>query len=576
MAKKFKNGDWVKPKTWEALKEEFDVIPIETIRDKMRKDEMFTESDEDYINNYNVTVLDCEFGVRKDIVEELEKKEYYIVTGYDEETGELWLNYEAGFMVSDDMFVLIPEEEKENYSFWKKKDSTVVTSETVKLGNSISIDSRLLKKVIEETTKGTFEYREFSYFLKLSLLNRIYKQNEKHLLNSYFSGNYYISLTSISDASTYENPTFTGVTDYMPITFLLNTTEEDEEKWADNDKIIYTKIEDPAFPHFCGFIREKQSYHALFCMKESFLKEKDFSFVIEFAKVFNQYLECGLDSVCDALAERDEGEYYKTLEKIAEEIQVGLKEIKYTLSVDRFIEYISVHVADNLTRTINNYKNELNNVVERHRTLLQCIKENEIKLFYAKYKESEKFTDVRKALEIMKNDFDDFQMDYGVLKCSIIQPMLYWEDDIFENLLDSEFFEDQGVTSSGIEVFKQIFLERKYTLIFKQCVEINTETNRVRALSTEINGKYIPNPHLNAYNCWADNETKINQYLSESDYINAFTQIKSTIAGLALYDSEVVRTFVRYLTDDDYYSDSECLQTEDGELITFEEAIERL
>lgn len=575
MAKKFKNGDWVRPKTWEALKEEFDVIPIETIREKMRKDEMFTESDEDYINNYNVTVLDCKFGIRKDIVEELEKKEYYIVTGYDEETGELLLDCEAGFMVSDDMFILIPEEEKENYSFWKKKDVTVALFETVKLGNSIGINNNSLEKVIKETTKETLGYEEFSYFLKLGLLNRTYKANEKHLLNRYLSGDCYIRL-STSNGSTYADPTFRGVTDYIPITFLMNTTKEDESRWADNDKIIYTKIEDPAFPHFCGFIREKQSYHALLCMKEDFPTEKDFSFVIEFAKVFNQYLECGLDSVCDALAARDKGEYYKALENIAEEVQVGLKEIEYTLNVDKLVEYISVHVVDNLTRTINNYKNEINDIIERHRTLLHCVKEYEMKLFYAKYKESEKFTDVRKALEIMKNDFDDFQMEYGVLKCSIIQPMLYWEDDIFENLLDSEFFEDQGLTSKGVEVFKQIFLERKYTLIFKQLVEINVETNRVRALSTEISDKYIPNPHLNAYNCWADNETKINKYLSESDYINAFIQIKSTIAGLALYDSEVVRTFVRYLTDDDYYSDSACLQTEDGELITFEEAVNRL
>lgn len=576
MAKNFKNGDWVRPKTWEALKEEFDVIPIETIREKMRKDEMFTESDEDYINNYNVTVLDCKFGIRKDIVEELEKKEYYIVTGYDEETGELLLDCEAGFMVSDDMFILIPEEEKEKYNFWKKTISTISNPAMLELGGSIGISDTFLEKTIKETTKGTLGYEAFSYFLKLGLLNRIYKQNEKHLLNSYDSGDCYIRLMSPGGAYAYVNPTFTGVTNYMPITFLLNTTKEDEARWADNNKINYTKIEDPAFPHFCGFIREKQSYHTLFCMKEDLPTEKDFSFVIEFAKVFNQYLECGLDSVCDALAARDEGEYYKALENIAEEVQVGLKEIEYALNVDKLVEYISVHVVDNLTQTIERYKQKLNEVADQHRALLAYIKEYDMKLFYAKYKESEKFTDVRKALEIMKNDFDDFQMEYGVLKCSIIQPMLYWEDDIFENLLDSEFFEDQGLTSKGVEVFKQIFLERKYTLIFKQLVEINVETNRVRALSTEISDKYIPNPHLNAYNCWADNETKINKYLSESDYINAFTQIKSTIAGLALYDSEVAKMFVRYLTDDDYYSGSKCLQTEDGELISFEEAVDRL
>lgn len=87
--------------------------------------------------------------------------------------------------------------------------------------------------------------------------------------------------------------------------------------------------------------------------------------------------------------------------------------------------------------------------------------------------------------------------------------------------------------------------------------------------------EYMPNPHIDRYNCMGGYERKINDYLVKRDYIGALEQCIASAKSLNFHDSAVMSEFVRQLCSTGG-KNTRCIELPDGKVVNPFDAIKWL
>lgn len=86
---------------------------------------------------------------------------------------------------------------------------------------------------------------------------------------------------------------------------------------------------------------------------------------------------------------------------------------------------------------------------------------------------------------------------------------------------------------------------------------------------------YMPNPHIDRYNCMGNYQRAINQLLKNHDYIGALEQCVASCKSLNWGDSAVMQEFMRTMWGSGDYN-NRCIELPDGKVVKPKEAIQWL
>ena len=87
--------------------------------------------------------------------------------------------------------------------------------------------------------------------------------------------------------------------------------------------------------------------------------------------------------------------------------------------------------------------------------------------------------------------------------------------------------------------------------------------------------EYMPNPHIDRFNCMGGYESKINGFLVKRDYVGALEQCAASAKSLNFHDSAVMSEFVRQLCTN-AGKNNRCIELPDGKVVKPAEAIKWL
>lgn len=159
------------------------------------------------------------------------------------------------------------------------------------------------------------------------------------------------------------------------------------------------------------------------------------------------------------------------------------------------------------------------------------------------------------------------------ISITVTQPLLFWEDEDFEDNKDGDTFLD--ISEEKQKLLCDIFENRSIELLIEQQFVMNIETAKIRSTRDYVsNNAGIPNPHHYYFNCWGDNEYHISKAIASGDLVTALSQAIAATASFALSDGTVWGKFIN--TELREFSDYCCLKdTTTGEIMTIEEYLER-
>lgn len=136
-----------------------------------------------------------------------------------------------------------------------------------------------------------------------------------------------------------------------------------------------------------------------------------------------------------------------------------------------------------------------------------------------------------------------------------------------------------GITRDGMKkLMTEIFVNEEPALRIKFCAAYRFDLNgnvstqgRHRYDSCEF-AEYMPNPHIDRYNCMGGYERAINQLLERRDYIGALEQCVASCKSLNWGDSPVMGEFMNTMWGNDGYN-NRCIELPDGRVVRPDEAI---
>ena len=136
----------------------------------------------------------------------------------------------------------------------------------------------------------------------------------------------------------------------------------------------------------------------------------------------------------------------------------------------------------------------------------------------------------------------------------------------------------RGITPEGMKkLMWEIFVEEEPRLKVKVCAAYRFDLNgNVSAMgghnfSYEFS-EYMPNPHIDRYNCMGNYQSAINQLLKTRNYIGALEQCVASCKSLNWGDSTVMNEFMRTMWGSGSYN-NRCIELPDGSVVKPADAI---
>jgi Icc-related predicted phosphoesterase len=268
--------------------------------------------------------------------------------------------------------------------------------------------------------------------------------------------------------------------------------------------------------------------------------------------------------------------------KVSTVIIEHYKEYREELIRKRFDESIQ-SILTNLTTAkrhnydyrIRNLEREINDHYKRIRELLDTL--NKIKgefLLSITINEDDKAKQLINFLNVCKNKISFIKADGNELWLVYKTPLVYFDGNLLENYFASTLRNSVNASPDWEQqLLKDIFIDKKYTLLIESGIAINLNDSTFRNLrpsSVGVYAKGIPNPHHMYYDCWGDYTPEITRALQDSNYVTAITTAFAAMGGINLADTAVVNKFVE--DEIHSYRDMQCLKdNETSEYMTIEE-----
>lgn len=152
------------------------------------------------------------------------------------------------------------------------------------------------------------------------------------------------------------------------------------------------------------------------------------------------------------------------------------------------------------------------------------------------------------------------------LKLFFEAPILYYAKDVVAKLKES-------TSSKFKKALYKVFLDEKYTLWTRCCVEFNTRTFSINAFPIGSNNMLIGHPHIDQFRCTGNHPKEITEWIKNKDYIGAITQVSAAALNLNFYDSYVVDRLCEHL-DEDWNDIPTFKNNETGEMVSLNQIFE--
>lgn len=546
--RKFQVGDYVKFKTYEDLLNEFGLMDKEQ-----------TEGKE---------VINCEFGCTSEFLSQFNDHPYYKIEDISQ-LGFIVLRDKIfeGY-VSTDMLTLMTEEEQEKLILWKNDaDFTSQLKEIMEICRVWSYEDTFMKFTPEI---NVLLFKELFSTLLPSIHHNTQEKNPLVLNGGEIEGNIANNITN------YFVNSEDLFTDAIFIDIISSKTErpliELGIKQLNRERLGILNIESIESGDFIKIynIEFENRRHILF-----FCENINADVYAEIYEQTNYILETNIPAeAITALKKKDKKEFCKVYNPFAERIIKELKEAELQKSFEIFAEKATRDHLGKLRRNLDDRKYEVQEALNIYKNKIKSLHEIEERLMGARYGKDieEQKNNIIDMLYSNIDDIEYFKVNDGFLDAVVRQRLLYWDEDHFQELCENGFFffENEKLTT----LCKEIFEKRSVTLLLLQGFTFHFSGSDFRSYSIDMEGKIgIPNPHMERYNCWGDNTSEIHRCLEYGDFLGAFAQIRSAIAGLNMYDPDVMREFKIYLADE--YTDNKCLLLSDGRLISIQEYCNR-
>lgn len=566
--RKFKTNDYVVVKNWDELVEEYGLVDPESVREQMRNDEDCYWSEEE-INEYNPEIINVPWGARKAMIDELVTMGLMKVKEYGED-GSVQLESDTYIdsIIPEEILQPVSEDEVKNYIFWlnKKDDDFVMQDYDFARTNGLLSYVGLVNGSID-FIGGDRGNELIAYFYAASILRSI-DFNEG--VTEYLSHCHEVGFHAFDHF-------YTDRKSHLQVVAIKDVSEDREEElvnmWAERG------CEEVEFHHdkvFKVFTHPEQKGTTIFLKGEKEDYKKDFEAYELIMQIVSHVYGDTMQDVLEVVSNRDRSEAMNMIRDIFSEADKRYVKIKNKINIENFLKVASKGQQKYLEREVQNNQDRVNSYKDNLRHSLKTLRESQERLFgYLHMKDDSQFNEVREMLNMMGDDLSDFRCDPSGdwFSFAIVQPLLYWDDDIYERNFDDEYFEEEAEYEKTKKVFDKIFKTREYTLYLQQAIMIDLVNNRPVAMRdyNYTNDMYIPNPHFHEFNCWGANEANLIEAISNRDYMSIFNLVRSAVAGISLYDTSVVGAFFNYC--EDRFTNKKCLKVPGREeFISFKEA----
>ena len=178
----------------------------------------------------------------------------------------------------------------------------------------------------------------------------------------------------------------------------------------------------------------------------------------------------------------------------------------------------------------------------------------------------------------------------GELQYAITGYVSVYNEDLVETMINnsSSIFYTSG-PQDGIHkedmglLLRKIFVDQEFKLRFCAAYSIDIMRQRVDGLYNYPYAArlgltdYMPNPHVNKYNCLGDYKRGMIESLGQNDYMSCIEQTIASAISLNFGDGFVMSEFMSYMYGNcGSEINRKCIELPDGMIVTPEEAVEFL
>jgi hypothetical protein len=147
-------------------------------------------------------------------------------------------------------------------------------------------------------------------------------------------------------------------------------------------------------------------------------------------------------------------------------------------------------------------------------------------------------------------------------------PIQYYSDYAVEKL-------QKNYKESDIKYkILQLFLDKRYQLWTRCELKFNVNNFGLRCNSLVQEDNFINHPHIDEYHCLGNHRDALDDPAKRGDYLTAIEQISQSVMNMNFFDACVARFLIVKLTNN-LSRFKTWIDTETGEILTTEEAIER-
>ena len=281
------------------------------------------------------------------------------------------------------------------------------------------------------------------------------------------------------------------------------------------------------------------------------------------------------DAAKQALIDRDQETYYNEIFANIEEAVNGINERARNKMFEDFSNNFSGLMLTPLRHSVENAQRSYEDMLHRLNDKLNTLKEAREKLFYAEHGVNNAEDEFVSFINDIKDNSVSLKIEDSYINFCVRTFLTYWDDDLWEifRKSDSRF---NRLNQWQKNMLDAIFRDRTVKLLIEQkfCFDLrNNMPKKIDRYNDDIGEgtKGIKNPHIAGYNCWGTHKPIIERNISESNFMQAYSQAVSCIAGLTLDDSTVTGDFCNNIRNGNY-DDKPCLFiVETGEYVTFKQ-----
>lgn len=285
----------------------------------------------------------------------------------------------------------------------------------------------------------------------------------------------------------------------------------------------------------------------------------------------------------ESLKRTNSRNYLNVLDKIAKKIDFRSEFIKKNLKgIENILEERRIV---SITKTIEKSEENINTYTNYISTEIEKIHDLEIEMLGLKEKINQHTQSEIMDYFLCNKSLSMSSMEGNILTFVVHSYCEYYDEDMITTLLDNPdsyiYNRNSRIPPNDIKLLMEsIFIDQKIKLRFCAAYQINLSgaCEGVRDFNYDKilgNNTYMPNPHINRYNCLGNYRPEISDLLRKYDYVGVIELCIASCKSLNFGDSVVIEQFMLDMCGVNDVN-NRCLELPDGSVVNPKEAIKWL